>query len=563
MTDPTKPAAGSAGPDFAGMRTLPLEADGGGTTQRPLQPGEMFAGRYRIDSLIGEGGSGSVYQALDTTIDQPVALKVVRAGRAQTAEARKQLVRETILARNIRHPNVVAVHDAGLAGEQAYMVMELLQGANLRSWLRTHNSQDSDCAYPLARAIMLAILDGLDEAHAQGVVHRDLKPENVFLLAEPNESGARLKLLDFGLAQTDGPQASGASMLGTPHYMAPEQITAPDTTRPSADIYSLSVMFYELLVGVLPQGHWQPPGKGRDDVPAAVDALIEAGLSNRARLRPQSAAEFRTALLAASMPAAAPPAPPLSTQAAHPAAHPAANQAANPAATQAAKPVSPVPPPAPAPAAEARLDVAATLKRAQALFDKAYAMTRAQTPGWNEPLNAAHALFKQAAATDAVPAKIAYGSFLYNGLSGYWPAQPEAARSWFESAAKDGSGEAMNWLGEMDRFGKGGPKNPAASIAWYIKAGEAGYAQGDYAAGFAYRGKLRDWGEIKDPVKARYYFERAAHKGQTSAMMHLGAMCAEGEGGPKDRTAARDWFEMAEKAGHHSAADSLKDYKLR
>jgi uncharacterized membrane protein YhaH (DUF805 family) len=143
-----------------------------------------------------------------------------------------------------------------------------------------------------AANIIAEILSGLDAAHRAGVVHRDLKPENVMLMSEPGDGGAQLKLLDFGVARAAGTGDTGATSLGTRGYMAPEQITAPDAAQPSADLYSLSVMFYELLVGVVPQGHWQPPSGGRSDVPAAIDKLIERGLSNNPRVRPQSVAEY-------------------------------------------------------------------------------------------------------------------------------------------------------------------------------------------------------------------------------------------------------------------------------
>ena len=547
MTDQTKPPAAPQPVDLSGLRTLPQDPLAGAPEQRPLQSGELFASRYRVQELLGEGGAGSVYMALDETIDQPVALKVIRTGQAPTPEARKRLVRETIMARNVRHPNVVAVHDAGLAGEQAYMVMELLEGRTLRSWLRQHGAQDTDCAYPVVQAIIVAILDGIDAAHAQGIVHRDLKPENVFLLSEPGEGGVRLKLLDFGLARTDGAPMGSQTLVGTPHYMAPEQITTPDTAKASADLYSLSVMFYELLVGVLPQGHWQPPSRGRGDVPPEIDKLIEAGLSNRPRSRPQSVAEYRAALLAAA-----------STKSGTP------NAAA---ANAGAGVVNREPPPEPArpavPSPEPKPAVPELLRQASAYSDKARAMIDNGTKGWNIPWDNAHALLKQAVATDDVGAKVAYGRFLHDGLGIHWPAQHQVARTWFDSAASDGSGEAMYWLGQMDRFGRGGPKNPAASIDWFVKSGAAGYAEGDYVAGFAYRGKLGDWGKVTDHAKARFHNERAAKRGHTSAMIHLGEMLAEGLGGPRNVAAAKELFERAEKAGHDSAADSLKHYGLR
>jgi TPR repeat protein len=121
----------------------------------------------------------------------------------------------------------------------------------------------------------------------------------------------------------------------------------------------------------------------------------------------------------------------------------------------------------------------------------------------------------------------------------------------------------MAALGTLDRYGFGGPKNPQSSIAWYIMAGEAGNPEGDLMAGFAYRATLRDWGGVPDYPKARYYLERAAAKGNEIAMLHLGEMLAEGQGGPVDRSAAKAWLERAEKAGYTSAGDKLKAYQLR
>jgi len=121
------------------------------------------------------------------------------------------------------------------------------------------------------------------------------------LIDEPTESAAPLKILDFGIARATGAvtDSGTGTGLGTPRYMAPEQITSPDTAGEAADLYSLSVLFYELLVDVLPQGHWQPPSGGRPDIPQAIDRLIESGLSNRPANRPQSAGEYRDALVKA------------------------------------------------------------------------------------------------------------------------------------------------------------------------------------------------------------------------------------------------------------------------
>ena len=288
----------SPGPDLSALHTI----DGMDTktpkpaSVRTLAPGDTFAGRYEIKKVIGEGGMGVVYRASDKLTEKDVALKLIRADRLAGKDAVSRLIREGVTSRDIRHPNVVAVYDVGEVGGDPYMSMEFLAGQSLRAWNRKRLASSQDCSMMAASNIIAEILSGLDAAHKAGVVHRDLKPENVMLLGEPSERGASLKILDFGVARAAGAGDTGATSLGTRGYMAPEQITAPDAALPAADLYSLSIMFYELLVGVVPQGHWQPPSGGRSDVPPAIDKLIERGLSNSPRQRPQSVAEYSRAL---------------------------------------------------------------------------------------------------------------------------------------------------------------------------------------------------------------------------------------------------------------------------
>ena len=285
--------------DLSGLRTID-ERDTNPPRSNPqqvLKPGDVFAGRYEVLQLIGEGGMGVVYRAMDKLTSKEIALKLIRADRlAGGRDAVDRLIREGVTSRDIRHPNVVAVYDVGEADGQPYMSMEFLGGQSLRAWTRQRLQTSTDCSMLTAANIIAELLAGLDAAHKAGVVHRDLKPENVMLTNEPNDKGASLKILDFGVARAAGGGDTGVTSLGTRGYMAPEQITAPDSAQPAADLYSLSVMFYELLVGVLPQGHWQPPSGGRSDVPAAIDKLIERGLANNPKIRPQSVAEYGKAL---------------------------------------------------------------------------------------------------------------------------------------------------------------------------------------------------------------------------------------------------------------------------
>jgi len=292
-------------PDF-GNRPAPGQA----RTRLDLEPGHVFADRYHIAEEIGRGGMGVVYRAHDPVTERDVALKLIRGDRLAGKDAVKRLIREGVLARDIRHPNVVAVYDVGEVSGMPFLSMELLQGQSLRAWTQARMRAGDECSMATAANVVRELLSGLEAAHAQGVIHRDLKPENVIMLGNPSEPGARLKVLDFGIARAAGGSETGATSLGTLEYMSPEQITAPEAVQASADFYSLSVMFYELLIGVVPKGHWQPPSGGRGDVPVGVDKLIERGLSNNPRQRPQTAAQYRSELEAALGTAEPKPKPP-------------------------------------------------------------------------------------------------------------------------------------------------------------------------------------------------------------------------------------------------------------
>ena len=285
---------------LGGMATIGDQPTGGagrGRQSAPaLEPGTRFADRYTISGTLGAGGMGVVYRAHDDVANKDVALKLIRPEHASSEREVDRLVQEGLVARDVRHENVVAVYDVGRAGDQPYLSMEVVEGTSLRSWLREKSAAGRDVPADVAVAIARGIAKGLEAAHAQGVIHRDLKPENVILLAEPRGADAPLKVLDFGIARaargTKAHESGSGTGLGTPHYMAPEQVTNPDQAGPAADVYSLSVMLYEMLVGVLPQGHWQPPSGGRGDVSRGIDELVREGLSNRPASRPQSMNAF-------------------------------------------------------------------------------------------------------------------------------------------------------------------------------------------------------------------------------------------------------------------------------
>jgi serine/threonine protein kinase len=214
-------------------------------------PGRIVDERYRVDDLMGVGAMGAVFRGMHLALQRPVAVKVLHPHLARHPDVAARFEREARSASRLDHPNVIRVLDSGTTEDGlGYLVMELLQGHDLRAWL-------GRALHPRAAIdIMLQILAALDHAHKQGVVHRDLKPENIYVTAGPNDA-AVLKLLDFGVARIVRGASKrdqitiGPTVTGTPDYMSPEQTVggAPDART---DLYSAGIIFYELLVGERP-----------------------------------------------------------------------------------------------------------------------------------------------------------------------------------------------------------------------------------------------------------------------------------------------------------------------
>ncbi len=265
-----------------------------------LKTGREFHGRYTIELKLGQGAMGVVYLAGDKLTGRRIALKLINPLLVNSASARERFLREGLIARDIRHKNVVAVYDVSETEGQYYLAMEYLSGETLRNWLHRIIQAGEDVPYATAEKIICNILDGLDAAHTAGVIHRDIKPENIMLIRNTEAGDYSLKILDFGIARAIDSNAkqvvTTAASTGTALYMAPEQKTAADTVGPPADLYAVTAIFYELLLGVAPTGRWAPLSKERGDLPAGIDAVIDKGLSSRPRSRYQNAQEYLKAL---------------------------------------------------------------------------------------------------------------------------------------------------------------------------------------------------------------------------------------------------------------------------
>jgi hypothetical protein len=274
-----------------------------GTTLVAVAAPHLLAGRYRLERRLGGGGMGTVYAALDLLLDRRVAAKLVRNDLAGLPDAAERFQREARLAAAFSHPNVVTVHDYGIADGQAFFVMELLDGQTLRDVMRA----EGRIAWPRAVAILRDVAAAVDAAHRLRLVHRDLKPENICLVSYG--AGERAKVLDFGIAKLFTPDGSdviathttGGAMLGTPWYMAPEQLRG-EPPDPSWDLWALAVIAFEMLCAAHPFASPALPGdsstiglakEGRlDHLPAAVQQFFALGLALDRTRRPQSPAAF-------------------------------------------------------------------------------------------------------------------------------------------------------------------------------------------------------------------------------------------------------------------------------
>jgi eukaryotic-like serine/threonine-protein kinase len=237
---------GSAGISTSGWSSqAPAEgATSAFVSSSTIQIGTLLGGRYEILQLLGEGGMGAVYKAQDRAVDRLVALKVIRAELAYRPEILKRFKQELILARQITHKNVIRIFDLGEAEGIKFISMDFVEGQDLKSMVREKGKLNPE----EARNIVVQVCRALNAAHAEGVIHRDLKPQNIMVSHD-----GQVTVMDFGIArsmETPGLTTTGM-VVGTPEYMSPEQGKG-ETVDGRSDIYSLGVIFYELLTGQTP-----------------------------------------------------------------------------------------------------------------------------------------------------------------------------------------------------------------------------------------------------------------------------------------------------------------------
>jgi serine/threonine-protein kinase len=266
-------------------------------------------GRYDLTRVLGKGAMGIVYEGLDPRLNRKVAIKTILKGHMDDEEASKEysmrFMREAQSVARLNHPHIVQVYDFGEQGEIAYIVMEFIKGKELKNFF------DANERFELKEAvrIMCELLDALELAHENGIVHRDIKPANVML-----DGQARVKLADFGVARvTDDRSAAektqAGTMVGTPAYMSPEQITGGNVDR-RTDIFSAGIILYQFLTGEKPftgsgawtiakkiiQDHPPVPSSINNTISPLFDNVVNKALSKQVETRYQTAKEFGAAL---------------------------------------------------------------------------------------------------------------------------------------------------------------------------------------------------------------------------------------------------------------------------
>ncbi len=298
----------------------PLQADATIADAAPAVPVDPLIGftlddKYRIEARLGIGGMGTVYRARHLLIDRAVAVKVLSQRFVEDDAAQMRFRREAKAAGRLQHQNAVAVTDFGQTAEgYVYIVMELLEGRTLRDVLAKEAPLDTARAV----ALMLQTSAAVAAAHEAGIIHRDLKPANIFIVHN-SELPSVVKVLDFGIAKlaADTLEEDEAhtltqvgAMIGTPRYMSPEQCDGAELT-PAADVYSLGVILYEMLTGIVPfsgstplaiaMKHTaeapRPPREFVTSIPATLEAVVLHALEKSPEKRPADASEFRRELL--------------------------------------------------------------------------------------------------------------------------------------------------------------------------------------------------------------------------------------------------------------------------
>ena len=274
---------------FVAMSTGGVDFPTGDRSPPELETIQAAFPQLEIHELIGQGGMGAVYKARQPKLDRIVALKILPLRLAREPLFAERFEREGRLLARLNHPNIVGVYDFGQTDGLYYLIMEYVDGVNLRQAFASTRFTPHQ-----ALTVIPKICEALQFAHDEGVLHRDIKPENILL-----DTKGRVKIADFGIAKFAGVDdqtglTATGSTIGTPHYMAPEQVERPADVDHRADIFSLGVVFYEMLTGELPLGRFAAPSERTKSLDSRIDDVVMRALEKDRERRQQSANEVRT-----------------------------------------------------------------------------------------------------------------------------------------------------------------------------------------------------------------------------------------------------------------------------
>ena len=283
--------------------------DGDASASRPLPPEvEVVQAAFpqlEVIELIGQGGMGAVYKARQKSLDRFVAIKLLMRKSVGQLDFEARFAREAKALAELNHPNIVTIHDFGQAGGFYFLLMEYVDGVNLRQAMDAGRMLSAQ-----ALSIIPPVCEALTFAHSRGIVHRDIKPENLLI-----DKRGHVKIADFGIArivrlpaddvaldngesteeQNSSLQLTGNFVLGTPNYMAPEQTQNPEAVDQRADVYSLGVVLYEMLTGELPRGSIEMPSR-KVQIDVRLDEIVLKALDHNPELRWPTTAAFKAQL---------------------------------------------------------------------------------------------------------------------------------------------------------------------------------------------------------------------------------------------------------------------------
>ncbi|MCU0499836.1 MAG: protein kinase, partial [Anaerolineae bacterium] len=273
----------------------------------PLELIGQQLGNYRIEQALGQGGMAQVYKALDVTLKRQAAIKVIAAGFSDQEKYRERFEREAQAIAALEHPNIVPVYYFGKSDTLYFIAMKFIEGEDLSVILNRYALAGEYLPTADILTIIGGIAEALDYAHRKGVIHRDIKPSNIMI-----DRDGRVYLTDFGLALNLN-QGTLGDVFGTPHYISPEQAQSSASAVPQSDLYSLGVVLYELVTGVVPfddpsptavalQHVTKPPISPRafnSDLTPQLEAVILKALEKRPEARYQTGAELVDALRSA------------------------------------------------------------------------------------------------------------------------------------------------------------------------------------------------------------------------------------------------------------------------